>query len=306
MLWGQKIKVYMDHKNLIQDALGLTSDRVYRWRLLLEEYGPEIIHIKGIHNTVTDAISWLHYCPVQNKETWMTFTQCWCYYASHTRTQQPAIHPASMNSVFANHSEEDVIYPSYSQRNCWGPGIRPQHSQIGYRPTVHQTPGWKHASTVQRNIHGPSCCSSTQSNRWYHHHLQHPRAIRLEETLRAVLYWKGMRNTIRKYVKNCHKCQVNKQHKHKYFKVPTKPCYTKPLGGIMHGPYRAIHSQRTRRDRNWLYVSDYDRPSNQLAWNRRIAGGRNICHSHGYSGVQGLVNTYNTKDALLWQIICKD
>jgi hypothetical protein len=30
MLWGQSIKVY-DHKNLTRDALGLTSDRVYRW-----------------------------------------------------------------------------------------------------------------------------------------------------------------------------------------------------------------------------------------------------------------------------------
>ncbi len=38
MLWGQRIKVYTDHKNLIQDALSLTSDKVYWWRLLLEEY----------------------------------------------------------------------------------------------------------------------------------------------------------------------------------------------------------------------------------------------------------------------------
>ena len=29
MLWGQPVKV-TDHKNLIRDALGLTSDRVYR------------------------------------------------------------------------------------------------------------------------------------------------------------------------------------------------------------------------------------------------------------------------------------
>jgi hypothetical protein len=109
---GAEDKGLHDHINRIQDAIGLTSDRVYRWRLLLEEYGPEIIHIKGIHNTVADAISRLDYCPVQiNRETWMTFTQCWCYYASHTSTQQQEIHPAPMNLVFANRSEEDVIYP---------------------------------------------------------------------------------------------------------------------------------------------------------------------------------------------------
>jgi hypothetical protein len=56
MLWGQSIKVYTDHANLMRDALGLTSDRVYRWRLLLEEYGPKIVYIKGIHNTVADAV----------------------------------------------------------------------------------------------------------------------------------------------------------------------------------------------------------------------------------------------------------
>jgi hypothetical protein len=46
MLWGQDIKVYTDQKNLTRDALGLTSDRVYCWRSLLEEYAPEIIHHK--------------------------------------------------------------------------------------------------------------------------------------------------------------------------------------------------------------------------------------------------------------------
>ncbi len=61
MLWGQTIKVYTDYNNLTQDALGLTSGRVCRWWLLLEEFAPEIVYIKGIHNTVADAISWLDY-----------------------------------------------------------------------------------------------------------------------------------------------------------------------------------------------------------------------------------------------------
>jgi len=67
MLWGQWINVCTDqHKNLTRDGLGLTSDRVTRLRILLEEYAPEIIYIKGIHNTVADAISQLEYDPKLN------------------------------------------------------------------------------------------------------------------------------------------------------------------------------------------------------------------------------------------------
>ncbi len=61
MLWGQALKVFTDHTNLMRDALGLTLDRVYQWRLLLEEYGCKTVYIKGIHNTIADAISRLEY-----------------------------------------------------------------------------------------------------------------------------------------------------------------------------------------------------------------------------------------------------
>ena len=66
MLWGLQIKIYIDHKNLVQDALGLSSNRVYCWRLLLEEFGPDIVYIKGIDNMVADALSCLDYDPNKN------------------------------------------------------------------------------------------------------------------------------------------------------------------------------------------------------------------------------------------------
>jgi hypothetical protein len=50
MFWAQRITVHTGHKNLMQDALGLTSDGVYCWRLLLEEFGPTIVYIKDICN----------------------------------------------------------------------------------------------------------------------------------------------------------------------------------------------------------------------------------------------------------------
>ncbi len=113
MLWGPRIKVYMDHKNLIQDALGLTSGHAYWWRLLLEEYGPNIVHIKGIHNTVADAISRLDFGPVQDeKANWMTFTKCWCDYTMHAPPEESTYtHEHQMIMVFANCSKEYVIYP---------------------------------------------------------------------------------------------------------------------------------------------------------------------------------------------------
>jgi hypothetical protein len=67
MLWGQHMKAFTDHANLIRDALGSTLDRMNQWRLLLEEYGPKIFYNKEIQNTVADAISWLEYDPSGGK-----------------------------------------------------------------------------------------------------------------------------------------------------------------------------------------------------------------------------------------------
>ncbi len=58
MLWRPWINVFTDHKNFTEDGLDFTSNRVTCWRILFEEYGPEIIYIKGIYNTaVANAIS---------------------------------------------------------------------------------------------------------------------------------------------------------------------------------------------------------------------------------------------------------
>lgn len=56
--------VYTDNKNVMQVALGLASNRVWYWRLLLNVYGLTILYIKGIHITVAEAISQLDYRPL--------------------------------------------------------------------------------------------------------------------------------------------------------------------------------------------------------------------------------------------------
>jgi hypothetical protein len=49
--------VHTDNKNLTYAKS--TSDRVMRWRLIIEEFGPEFRHIKGKHNLIADALLWL-------------------------------------------------------------------------------------------------------------------------------------------------------------------------------------------------------------------------------------------------------
>ncbi len=56
MFWGQKIKIYTDHQTFMRDTLGSSSNCVHCWRLLVEEYGPKIVHIKGLDNSVADTI----------------------------------------------------------------------------------------------------------------------------------------------------------------------------------------------------------------------------------------------------------
>jgi hypothetical protein len=55
ILFGHKIVVWTDHKNLIHNEL--KSERVLRWRLLMEEHGPKTHCVKGPESTAADALS---------------------------------------------------------------------------------------------------------------------------------------------------------------------------------------------------------------------------------------------------------
>jgi hypothetical protein len=55
ILFGQQIIIHTDHRNILYKKL--SSDRIIRWRLLLEEYGPEYVHVKGKDNIIANALS---------------------------------------------------------------------------------------------------------------------------------------------------------------------------------------------------------------------------------------------------------
>jgi hypothetical protein len=214
MLWGQRIIVYTDHKNLTRDSLGLTSDRVTRWRILLEEYAPEIIYIKGIHNTVTDAISLLDYDPklnttneynhathvmstkVEGNQKWMMVTKYWSCFSE---TQDPD--ETNKIKIFANHNEEDEIFPLTVNKIMAAQKADPILKHFFKRNAVLDK------GLELQLVENESCICDKgrlvipkllqrRAAIWYHHYLQNPGHTRLEETMKTAIYWKGMRTTI--------------------------------------------------------------------------------------------------------------
>ena len=233
MLWGQRINVYINHKNLTRDGQSLTSDRVTRWKILLEEYAPEIIYIKGIHNTVADAISRLDYDPKVNStneynhathgistkkmahQRWLMFSKLWsCYNEAQEDPDETNV--IQMNEVFANRSEEDEIYPLTVKEII--------EAQKADNKLKHF---FKRNATLDKGlelqiIEDQKCICNKgrlviptplqrQAMMWYHHYLQHSGHTRLEETMNAAIYWKGLQKAVRSITKSCKSCQVNKR-----------------------------------------------------------------------------------------------
>ena len=245
MLWGQKLVVFTDHQNLMRDALGLTSDRVYRWRLILEEYGPEIVYIKGIDNTVADAISRLQYTPALNPnreecQNWMTFTKRWCHLNISAQKYSTQHHIESMNHVFANRSEDEEIFPitvrEIAEEQQKDKAILDLCNNENFTKLLIEN---TEVLCKDGKLVIPKSLQA-QVVQWYHHYLQHPGHSRLEETLRSAMYWKSMRTTIRSHVKRCRSCQINKRRTLKYGKLPTKTVVMTPWEVLcvdLIGPY---------------------------------------------------------------------
>ena len=76
ILYGHQILIYTDHKNLTHKEFN--TERVMRWRLLIEEYHPILKYIKGSANIVADALSRLNIAPndpVENQYSLYTMAE---------------------------------------------------------------------------------------------------------------------------------------------------------------------------------------------------------------------------------------
>ena len=107
-----------------------------------------------------------------------------------------------MNHVFANRSDSEEIYP-LTVKEIADAQTRDKHFKAttlkeNYEKSlIENTSVFCHKGklVVPRSL-------QHRAVSWYHHYLQHPGNTRLEETLKAAMYWKHMRSTVRSYVKS--------------------------------------------------------------------------------------------------------
>jgi hypothetical protein len=217
--------------------------------ILLKEFAPEILYLKGIHNTVVDTISQLDYNPEVNPiskfnystfgipakgETivkWIAFSKLWCCYNKNNSGNETQEH--NLNEEFANHSKEEEIFPLTT------PEIAAAQKANGELKHC-----FIHNAVIDEGLEvrlgdntyvvckdGKMIIPKPLQRRavlWYHHYLQHPGHIQLEESMKATMYWKGMGSTIWSLTKSCKTSQTNKKWKLKYGHLPSKTIITVP------------------------------------------------------------------------------
>lgn len=260
MLLGQKLTLYTDHKNLVQKNLGSTSDRVMRWMLLLQEYDVDIRYIKGVDNTVADAISRLDYHPQKNphpedeidqdgnwresreQRKWNNLVTLFSHYRSdddESNEEGTSSEREVYSHVFAQTVEEDdSIYPvtikEIADQQRDDPKLKDYFKKRGkekhIKPMLLEDTLVlvKQVDEAQRPRLVIPDSLQQRVLAWYHHYLQHPGRDRMEETIAGVMYWHGMRTQIRRLVKNCVRCQKGKSRKRKYGHLPPKEAVTRP------------------------------------------------------------------------------
>jgi hypothetical protein len=124
----------------------------------------------------------------------MMFSKFWSCFIE---TQDPdEINTIEIDHVFANRSEEDEIFPLTVNKIVEAKLTR--FSKHLFKSNAVLSKGLE-----LQLVENESCIChegrlviprplQRRATIWYHHYLQHPGHTRLEETMKAAIYWKGM------------------------------------------------------------------------------------------------------------------
>ena len=237
ILLGQQIKVYTDHQNLTYKTFN--TERVMRWRLILEEFSPELVYIKGSKNVVADALSRLELEEVEN-EVPSTLDGLAEHYGLEKDDLPKTAHPTKYKTIMSHQLKYKSLMKltkntvkHYSNKEFHGAGKN--YSLICYKDKI----------VIPKDL-------QKRVVEWYHHTLCHPGETRTELSIAQHFYWKGLRNTVHDVCTKCDACQFLKRGKKKYGKLPPKQAEAQPWETLcvdLIGEYKFTTAEKQSRYR---------------------------------------------------------
>jgi transposase InsO family protein len=238
ILLGQRIVIHTDHKNLT--CQNFNTERVMRWRLLLEEYGPELRYIKGENNIVADALSRLGMVPEPITESMPPDDAASLFAGDATEFNFPTDFPLSYAEIKAQQATDAYIQKRLAEANT---PYEEKTFPFGDTEFKLITKGDK--------IVLPAALQK-RAVEYYHLTLCHPGETRMELTMGQHYAWKGMRKTIEAVCKRCVTCQLNKPKNVKHGHLPPKEAEDVPWERLcidLIGPYEIKGPRRSTADR---------------------------------------------------------
>ena len=173
---------------LILRSLTTVYDRVIRWHLLLEEFGPHIHHIAGVNNIVADTLSRVKSSNVREDKN----------ESSEKRMLQELYAATKIQSIRAEFPLEKGLICDKQQKE-----LNKRRSilktLIEDKNSGYTTSNINDVKLVLKDnkIYIPESMREAMLN-WYHHYLNHPGGDRLANTIKQNCYWKRLSNQAKK------------------------------------------------------------------------------------------------------------
>ena len=225
ILLGHKIVVHTDHQNLTYKTFN--TERVMRWRLILEEYGPELRYIKGTHNVVADALSRLDMMSYDEFQNQYGGQEMADLFAADDE-DMPDDYPLTYEKIRDAQQADRQLQKRYL------------NSPLYTKDTFTQEDKSYELVMREKRIVLPAKLGK-KATEWYHGLLMHPGETRTELTMAQHYYWRDMRKTVKRVCSRCLACQLNKPKKAKKGKVPPKVAEAIPWQTVcidLIGPYK--------------------------------------------------------------------
>ncbi len=209
ILLGQDLEIHTDHKNLT--CKNFNTDRVMRWRLILEEYGPELKYVRGENNEIADALSRLDMyenTSSPSKESFSIYKEAMAelYAEDHDGSPSDA-YPLTYDKIHEEQQKDRALQGAASKSRFYA--TKPfKHSDTTYHLLT-----WKDKIVLPKSMQKVAAT-------WYHDFLMHPGSTRLQATMGQHYHWKGIEKTIRKSCETCPLCQLTKRKNSKFAFLP--------------------------------------------------------------------------------------